>query len=240
MEIVDISELAPAEMDAIIAIYLEAFGFPWEMPAAKLPDYAHVRAGDSRAGRALALLDGPDVVGMALCDYLSESNLLHLKYLAVDPARRSRGAGTQLLRAVAAAGETIADRVGRPGCRGVLIEIEVPDGPPPDADRSLRTRRVAFYERNGALVTGVPYPRPPWAPPEQPDFELMLLPGQAWSGALDPATRRGLGHALMVEGYGADPEAGWLAGYLDRIARAATPLEPVGRQQRDGPSREGA
>ncbi len=176
-------------MDSLTAIYLEAFGVPWEMPAAKLPDFARVRAGDSMIGRALALLDADAVVGFALCDYLAASNLLHLKYLAVDPTRRSQGAGARLLNAVAAAGETIAQAIGRHGCRGVLIEIEIPDSPPPDADRSLRTRRIAFYERNNALITGVPYPRPPSAPPEQPDFELMLLPGSAWpaAGALDGA-----------------------------------------------------
>ena len=212
-------------MDAVTAIYLEAFGVPWEMPAAKLADFAHLRAGDSVVGRALALLDADAVVGFALCDHLAESNLLHLKYLAVDPARRSQGSGARLLHAVAAAGEMIALTAGRNGCRGVLIEIEIPDSPPPDADRSLRARRIAFYERHGALITGVPYPRPPWAPPEQPDFELMLLPGSAWPGVLDAATRRALGRALMVEGYGADPDAAWLAEYLERIALTATPVE---------------
>ena len=215
-------------MDSLTAIYLEAFGVPWEMPAAKLPDFARVRAGDSMIGRALALLDADAVVGFALCDYLAASNLLHLKYLAVDPTRRSQGAGGRLLNAVAAAGETIAQAIGRHGCRGVLIEIEIPDSPPPDADRSLRTRRIAFYERNNALITGVPYPRPPSAPPEQPDFELMLLPGGAWPGALDGATRRDLGRALMVEGYDADPDAAWFAEYLDRIAPRAAVCDAHG------------
>ena len=228
MEIVDIAGLTPAQMDTLTAIYLEAFGVPWEMPAAKLADFAHLRAGDSKVGRALALLDGDAVVGFALCDHLAESNLLHLKYLAVDPARRSQGSGARLLHAVAAAGETIAQAAGKNGCRGVLIEIEIPNSPPSDADRSLRTRRIAFYERHGALITGVPYPRPPWAPPEQPDFELMLLPGRAWSGVLDAATRRDLGRALMVEGYGADPEAAWFAEYLDGIAPRAAVCDAHG------------
>jgi GNAT superfamily N-acetyltransferase len=227
LHIIDIAGLTPAQMDSLTAIYLEAFGVPWEMPAAKLPDFARLRAGDSRVGRALALLDDDAVVGFALCDYLSESNLLHLKYLAVDPTRRNQGSGATVLHAAAAAGETIAHAAGRNGCRGVLIEVEIPDSSPPDANRSLRTRRIAFYERHGALITGVPYPRPPWAPPEQPDFELMLLPGSAWTGGagpgvLDGATRRGLGRSLMVEGYGADPDAAWFAGYLDRIAPNAT------------------
>jgi GNAT superfamily N-acetyltransferase len=233
LHIIDIAGLTPAQIDSLTAIYLEAFGFPWEMPAAKLPDFARVRAGDSMTGRALALLDADAVVGFALCDYLAASNLLHLKYLAVDPTRRSQGAGARLLQAVAAAGETIARAAGKDGCRGVLIEIEIPDSPPPGADRTLRTRRIAFYERNNALITGVPYPRPPTAPPEQPDFELMLLPGSAWTdgvlpGPLDGATRRDLGRALMVEGYGADPAAAWFAEYLERIAPRAAVCDAHG------------
>ena len=221
MHIVDIAGLTPAQMDSLTAIYLEAFGVPWEMPAAKLPDFARLRAGDSIVGRALALLDDDAVVGFALCDCLSVSNLLHLKYLAVDPTRRNQGSGTRLLHSAAATGEMIAQAAGRNGCHGVLIEVEIPDSPPPDAVRSLRARRIAFYERHGALITGVPYPRPPWAPPEQPDFELMLLPGRAWPGVLDSATRRTLGRALMVEGYGTDPHAAWFTEYLDRIALPA-------------------
>jgi hypothetical protein len=55
----------------------------------------------------------------------------------------------------------------------------------------------------------------------------MLLPGSAWAGGvlrgvLDGATRRDLGRALMVEGYGADPDAAWFAEYLARIAPTAT------------------
>ena len=211
-------------MDALTAIYLEAFGVPWEMPAAKLPDFARVRAGDSMVGRALALLDEDAVVGFALCDYLPESNLLHLKYLAVDPTRRNQGAGARLLHAVAAAGETIAQAAGRNGCRGVLIEIEIPDSPPPDADRSLRTAASPSTSGNGALITGVPYPRPPWAPPEQPDFELMLLPGSAWAGGALPGVLDGDDAARSgprAHGRGLRRRsrcAAWFAEYLDRIA----------------------
>ena len=100
-----------------------------------------------------------------------------------------------------------------------------PDSPPPDADRSLRTR--ASPSTNGTtLITGVPYPRPPSAPPEQPDFELMLLPGSAWTdGVLPGALDGAIWAALMVEGYGADPDApGSRNTWTDRaVQRFATP-----------------
>ncbi len=217
-QIVDIAELTPAQTDSVTAIYREAFEAPWEMPVAELSDFAQARAGESLLGRAVAIVDEGAAVGLALSNYLAESNLLHLKYLAIDPTRRSQGLGALLLQAAAATGEVIAQAAGRDGCAGTLLEVEVPESPPPEADRHRRHRRIVFYERQGALVTGIPFPRPPWAPDEQPNWEVMLLPGRAWRNALDGPTRRSLGHALLVEGYRADPQAAWLVAYLDAIA----------------------
>lgn len=205
-------------MDSVTAIYREAFEAPWEMPVAELPDFAAARTGDTLLGRAAAIVADEVAAGLALSNYLAESNLLHLKYLAIDPTRRNQGLGAILLRAAAAAGEAIAQAAGRDGCAGTLLEVEIPDSPPAEADRSLRRRRIAFYERHGALRTGIPFPRPPWAPAEQPDWEVLLLPGRAWRNPLDGATRRGLGRALLVEGYRADPQAPWLVAYLDALA----------------------
>jgi GNAT superfamily N-acetyltransferase len=218
VQIVDIAGLTPAQLDAVTGIYREAFEAPWEMPVAELPDFARARVGENLLGRAAALVDDGAAVGLALSNYLAEANLLHLKYLAIDPTRRSQGLGAILLRAAAAAGEAIAQAAGRDGCVGTLLEVETPDSPPAEADRRLRRRRIAFYERHGALRTGIPFPRPPWAPAEQPDWEVLLLPGRAWRAPLDGATRRGLGRALLVEGYRADPQAPWLVAYLDSLA----------------------
>lgn len=220
LRIVDIAGLTPAQMTSVTAIYREAFEAPWEMPVAELPDFARARAGANLLGRALAIVDGEAAVGLALATYLAQANLLHLKYLAVDPARRNQGLGARLLRAVVTAGEEIAQAASQAGCAGALLEVETPDSPPAAADRTLRRRRIAFYERHGAWRTGIPFPRPPHAPPEQPDWEVMLLPGRAWRGGLDGPTRRRLARALLVEGYGVDGQAEWLQAYLAAIAPA--------------------
>jgi|YNPNPStandDraft_1061719.scaffolds.fasta_scaffold05100_2 GNAT superfamily N-acetyltransferase len=214
VQLVDMARLTADQMAAAVAIYREAFEAPWEMPAAALADFARARDSASTLGRAIAAVEGEEAIGLALSSYLARSNLLHLKYLAVATARRGRGVGSLLLRAQIAAGEAIAQALGRPGCRGVLLEVEIPDGPPPGADRELRRRRIAFYRRHGALSTGIPFPRPDRAPPEQPDWEIMLLPGSAWRAALDGSVRRDLARSLLVEGYGVDEEAPWLAAYL--------------------------
>ncbi len=162
LQIVDIAELTPGQFAAgVIPIYREAFEAPWEMPIAALEGFAHKRGRDSLLGRCLALVEADTVVGLALSGYLAAANLLHLKYLVVAPDRRGRGYGPLLLRASAAAGETIARLVGHVGCCGVLLEVETPESPPATADRSLRRRRIAFYERHSALRTGIPVPRPP-------------------------------------------------------------------------------
>lgn len=219
LQICDIAGLTPEQLAALTAIYREAFEAPWEMPVDQLPEFARRHTRDSLKGRALAVLAGDAALGLALTAYLPESNFLDLKYLAVAAARRNLGLGSRLLQAVAATGEEIALARGRAGCRGTLLEVEIPDSPPLDADRALRRRRSAFYARQGAIATGVPFARPAQAPPEQPDWELMVLPGRAWTGVLDGPLRRELGRALMVEGYAADPHAPWLRKYLDEIAR---------------------
>ncbi len=90
------------------------------------------------------------------------------------------------------------------------------NGPPPTADRTLRRRRVAFYLRHGAVHTGAEVPRPPWAPPEMPEWEIMLLPGAAWAGSLDGAARRDVCRALMVEGHETPADTPWLQTWLER------------------------
>lgn len=214
VQLVELARLTPGQLAAVVAIYREAFEAPWEMPADALAEFARVRGRASTLGRATAAIAGEEAIGLALSNYLPGANLLHLKYLAVAAAQRGRGVGALLLCEQVAAGEAIARALGRPGCRGVLLEVEVPDGPPPGADRALRRRRVAFYRRQGALSTGIPFPRPPGAPPEQPDWEIMLLPGSAWCETLDGPVRRALARSLQVEGYGVDEEAPWLAAYL--------------------------
>ena len=218
LQICDIDGLTPEQWAAVTAIYRQAFEAPWEMPVDHLPAFARIHTRASLKGRALAILSGDAALGLALADYLPQSNLFDLKYLAVDASCRNLGLGRILLQTAAAAGEEIAQAHGHAGCRGTLIEVEIPDSPPPDADRALRRRRIAFYARQGAFLTGVPFARPADAPPEQPDWELMVLPGRAWPGVLDGSIRRELGRALMVEGYNADPQAPWLLSYLDQLA----------------------
>ncbi|OQA39721.1 MAG: hypothetical protein BWY52_03070 [Chloroflexi bacterium ADurb.Bin325] len=215
MPILPFHALTPAQLDQALAIYRDAFEAPWEWPVEKVAQLAD-RTIPPSPWQSAALLDGDATVAIAIAKYFTETNLWYLLYLAVDAARRGQGEGSTLLAHMLALGEEQARAAGRPGCRGMLLEVETPDGPP-EATRGLRSRRVAFYRRFAALDTGVAVPRPRWIPPEQPDWNIMFIPGAAWAGVLDAAVRRELVRALIVEGYGAPPDADWLLGALAQI-----------------------
>ncbi len=217
MRLVEFSELTSQQLDLVLAIYREAFEAPWEWPVSQVAGLAAAGDGASRY-RALALLDQGAPVALAIAEYLPAGNVWYLHYLAVAPGRRGAGIGSALLAAVLPLGEITAQAAGRPGCLGLLLEAEQIEGPPADADREQRRKRIAFYRRHGARLIGVLVPRPPWAPPEMPDWEIMLIPGLAWDGVMSRKIRRRLCRSLMVEGYGIHPDAAWLTACLDRVA----------------------
>ncbi len=215
MPILPFHALTPDQLNQVLAIYRDAFEAPWEWPVEKVAQLADRTAPPSPWYNA-ALLNGDATVAIAIAKYFTETNLWYLLYLAVDAARRGQGDGSTLLTHMLQMGEEQARAAGRPGCRGMVLEVETPDVPP-EATLHIRARRIAFYRRFGALNTDVMVPRPPWTPPEQPDWDIMFIPGTAWAGKMDVATRRELAHALMVEGYDIPPDAPWLIEELARI-----------------------
>ena len=134
-----------------------------------------------------------------LLSYLRYQNLLYLKYLAVESTHRDRGIGGRLLRLISKAGEEISQMFGLDGCRGTLIEVERPDDSLSVAEQDLRIRRIGFYLRNGAVPSGMLFEHPVWAPPEMPNWDIMILPGYAWTGSLDEPSRQALSSSVLAE-----------------------------------------
>ena len=178
-----------------------------------MPDFAGIRADDSRSAAALALLD-EDEWRFALCDDLIrvESAPSQVSGGRSDPPQPGSG---QACPAKCYGPRPRDDRVTPLAGMDApcLIEVEIPDSPPPEmANRSLRTRRIAFYERHGALITASPIRGLPGPAPEQPDRARcccpvapgQAAPGGACSTGAQPGGRSGP-RACMVEGYGADP-----------------------------------
>lgn len=217
--LVPFHELSESQLADAMAIYEESFTAPWEWPSARLYELARTPDGDVSA---LAVLDGDSVAGLVISEYLPGGRLWHIHYFAVRQDLRSKGWGARILAAVAPQGGDEARRHGHEAPIGVALEVEAVDGPPEDADREQRMRRHAFYERNGAIFVAR-YPRPSFAPPEMPDYDLLLIPQGGWSGRVDDALRYRMIHAVAVEGYDEPEDAPWLVSGLQPYAYAAQP-----------------
>lgn len=218
MNVLSFAELTSDQIAGAVAIYRDAFEAPWEWPADQIAGLAAANAAQDAPLRALALLDGSQVAAIAIAEYLPGGNVWYLHYLAVAVSRRGQGLGSRLLAAVLPLGDEFAAAAGNVGCLGTLIEVEQVAAPPPDADRAQRRQRIAFYRRHGALDVGVAVPRPPWAPPEMPDWDILLIPGRGWDGRPERAAAHSLCRSLMVEGYHIAPDAPWLTDYLAKLA----------------------
>jgi GNAT superfamily N-acetyltransferase len=216
--VVDWDRLNENQTAQLAGVYREAFEAAWEMPGDQLLLGAEAWRTQWPNRRVLASLLEERVVGMATIKYLVQSHFLYLEYLAVDGTRRSAGLGSQLFGSIVALGAEVAKDLSAPPPRGLVWEVELLGAPPLSADRTLRRRRCQFYERMGGQYLGVSEPRPPWAPPAMPDWEIMFLPLADWPATTTTLLRREVAQAVLVEGYGRSPDEPWLAPYLASIS----------------------
>jgi hypothetical protein len=104
---------------------------------------------------------------------------------------------------------------------GLILEVEPPEAAENEEDRALRERRIKSYQRNGAvMLENLDYVAPPVSPgqPSLP-FHLMVLravPKYGMQRWLRPKAVT----ALLVEGYGEDPESWFVRHALDVRTRA--------------------
>ena len=124
----------------------------------KFPEIVRLyRAAFPREERvALELLletDGPyDFIacydGEMLCGFystLTMGDITHVLFLAVEETLRGNGYGSQILDVV---------RRAYPDKR-LILDVEMPD--PEAENQEQRTKRIAFYERNGYRKSGISY-----------------------------------------------------------------------------------
>lgn len=92
------------------------------------------------------LYDGEELLGYAffLKPKIEGKKYYLLDYLAIFENGRNRGAGSEFVRLL---GRNITDA----DC--IIAEIEDPEMAENEEGRSLRTRRMQFYQRNGYLIT---------------------------------------------------------------------------------------
>lgn len=179
-------DYVPADDTAARAIYEASFPPSLRAPWADLVDH--------RDDERLLILDdsafGP--AGMALVRRLGQTDMAFVRYLAVDPARRDRGLGTDLVTHLRHA--LRSDGVG-----ALLLDVEEPIGEHAEQDR----RRIAFYQRCGIDVLDVP----DYAPPEHGEtgeIVPLLLMGEILDGGqpLTGTRLRDAVRAVMTHRYG--------------------------------------
>lgn len=138
-----------ADDHAIHALYDEAFPPSEQTPWPTLVE--QVRSGRRSLGRILRS-DSGDLLGFVLTARLAlgEPRTTLIEYFAISSGDRGQGVGRSVL-------STILGDLRRQNVQVVVLEAESPlDDTAKDDEIALRRRRIAFYERCGAVVRGIP------------------------------------------------------------------------------------
>jgi GNAT superfamily N-acetyltransferase len=182
----------PDTAAAVATIYTDSFPNHERVPIETVFDDV------ARGERMLWLSDQDSGFAVTRALSTSEGDVL-LEYLAVDAAKRSAGIGAKLLHDIHAG-------VGHP----LVFEVEDPvAAPSPD-----RSRRIAFYERNGAAAIACEGYRAPYTTGEGTyPMLLFTLPADYGSDMTGPRFRE-LVRRIWLDGYGRDPADPLLADVL--------------------------
>lgn len=187
-----IENLTPAQIGQLLEIYEEAFP-----PEERDPPAALLQGIGMSDRTALVACDGAEVLGFAFLSRLTPE-CGFLEYLAVDHRRRNAGIGAAILQQLRArfAGEY----------RGLVFEAEHVAAGVDEADRALRARRIAFYERNSAeVIDCAPNYRAPSFSGEAPlHYALLWLPLQPNTSIPRGDELVACVRAILVESYGLD------------------------------------
>jgi GNAT superfamily N-acetyltransferase len=221
VDIRDVTDLHSIAGQQVVAIYEQSFPEserdPVENIAASLstpaigPEVTHLRA----------LVENNIVAGFTYFSSYQEHYLGFLKFIAIREDIRGKGYGSILLQD--AIKQLRADGVRATGWPylGLILEVERPETADNKQDRQLRERRIQFYQRNGAaLIEGIDYIAPPVADgqPSIP-FHLMVMRAVPKYGMQRWLRQRAV-KALLVEGYGEDPESWFVQHALEVRQRA--------------------
>jgi ribosomal protein S18 acetylase RimI-like enzyme len=167
------------------------------------------------------LVDENAVVGFTYFSTYKAYYLGYLKFIAVRAELRGKRYGPILLQDALRQLRADGRRATGWPYLGLVLEVERPETADNEEDRALRERRIRFYQRNGAvIIENVDYVAPPVTPgqPSLP-FHLMVLravPKYGMRRWLRPTAVT----ALLVEGYGEDPDSWFVRHALDVRERA--------------------
>src|SRR5690242_19755869 len=189
----ELESLAHADSTRVAAagrIYADSFPLRQREPFDALTE-------SIRDGEVLAWLklDNGAPIGIAVVLPFSSVPWDFLEYFAVDGTVRSKGHGSALWTAL----------LDQPEIRRLIFEVEDPDDADDPDERTIRQRRIAFYQRLGAkLVENVEYVVPDVQGTNRE--QLLLMWYDADRAELDTQTLAELLEALYREGYGLPPD----------------------------------
>lgn len=140
--------------DEVIEIYTHTS--VRHFPKAELKPVENVRNYFNRNQyQGYGFFAGDMLLAYAFFVILQKDGYRLLDYYAVLEEYRNTGIGSDFLQALR---DCLTD------CKGIYIESENPDCSADETEKAIRTKRIAFYHRNGAVSTnirsrlfGVPY-----------------------------------------------------------------------------------
>ena len=158
-----VEDLDSAAVDAVRRIYEE--GFPERLRA----DFRSLTGEREDGETALALVGGRQPCGFAMLRRLGDTGWTYLRYFVVEQRLRGHGLGGIMWNQLTA-------RLRADGCTLLVFDVEDPGEPGCGRDESqIRSRRVGFYQRHGAVVLPVRGYRTPHGSAGDDGWTPMLL-----------------------------------------------------------------
>lgn len=158
-----VEALDPAAVDAVRRIYEE--GFPDHLRA----DFTRLTDQREDGESALALVRGRQPCGFAMLRRLGVTGWTFLRYFVVDQGLRGQGLGGIMW-------DQLIAWLRADGCTLLVFDVEDPGEPGCGlAESRVRSRRVRFYQRHGAVVLPVRGYRQPHTGAGEGGWAPMLL-----------------------------------------------------------------
>lgn len=144
-------------------------------------------------------VDAEHLLGLSVVLPLEGYPIAFLEYLAVATEARNAGIGGRI---IACMRQGLAD-AAKSAAAGVLFEVDPPEDADRGSERELRRRRIAFYQRNGAVIVegALNYHAPVMVGDGTLPYLLMWLPAVPGTSAPAGSYLKDCVTAIFVQSY---------------------------------------